>query len=804
MTNRTTSLLAALLLAALPSTVHAQITGGGLPPGPVIPIACPPPTAARCANATFMTGTYAPGSCYAEQRQTCADALAAKWPSQFTGGTAVPEFLPDTDATPRPPVGANLLPGRASAYSTSALQLYASADSVFLVDPLATRLIRQQPIPGFLRDLFRPGLLFAGDGTAVTSCREYTYKRFWDYTEYQADVAACEGDGACIFNATYTGTHAIASRLLKQRNGATPLDSQIELRVGTYPKNLAAGVAVTDLWDYTNAGFGPGIPSYVPADPVKAAKVLLLKSRLGALPRYVLHDGTAPVPITPVTGLPTNTPPGNPNDPNGNPNDPGNNAPPEEHFFDEWAWHQKMHTRTSALSGAQFQEFRRRRTLLEDRIHELELANVWAASSPGTTGPTKAVHRARAALTDALLGELDLGVDGCLDASSYGCDWSYGDFTERFTRLYSAPMAAANFDCTELLGTKVFSASTVPVNASGPGVLPGEPLPRTDVGPFKKWLDARKAFYKQQFTKLPTYPGTGLGSGVVGSALASNNAFGDRSTFSAGYSYNMAWKVRKIASRADGTACAFAGEIRAEANADAYIFGKNVATVADAAHIVDSRTVLAMDPRKDGGSAHFTSRTTVLDYDLYTPKDEVAPSFAIVAPEQDLASPHARLTVVIAVVPVTIEGWAEIKFGAEGTFAANATNTCAGTARPNFGVNAEMRPHAAADALATVAVGVPGFQFGVKGRVALVHVDVPIRGGINFAEVEGKPVLRFDTHGDLKLDELSGDLSAFAEAAFLTWEKQIFAWDGFHQNFNMWNAESNIDLTAYQLVADAP
>ncbi|MBS2016176.1 MAG: hypothetical protein JST00_25060 [Deltaproteobacteria bacterium] len=801
---------AATVLAANEPTAEAQ-GFPGLPLPPTFPVACPAPTAARCANPTFMTTVYAPGSCYAEQRQICADAIKGRWTTAAGGsGIATPEFLPDTEAAPRPPIAANLLDGRFGAYATSAILLASSADPTFQVEPLPQQLLRQQPLPPFLKSFFDPNQQYHSNGTTIRSCREYTYKRFWDYTRYQDDVAACERSGACIFDATYTGDHAIARRTLRQRNGATPLDSQIELRVGTFPKNLFAGATAPELWDYTNAGFGPGIPSYVPADPIKAAKVATLKARLAALPRYVLGSGSGimvgPPPVSvltppPLVNLPPNgDPSGDPPGGNGNPN-----GPPLERFFDEWAWHQAMHDRTTTVSPAQFLELAQRKAAFAERIRDLQLANVWAASSPGTTAATKAVHRARAAFTDALLTELDLGVDGCLDASSYACDWSYGEFADRFTRLYGPEMNAANADCTELVGPKAFSAAAVPVDASGPGVLPGQPLPRTDVGPFKAWLDARKAALKAQFLKVPTYPGTGLSDGVVGSQLTSSNRFGDPSTFGAGYSYDIGWNVRKIAQRGDGTACAFAGELRANAEADAFLFGRNVASITDSAHVIESKTRITMDPREYGGAPHFTSATSVLDYDLYTPRDEVAPTFSIVAPDQNLPTPlRVRATFVVVVVPVTIEAWPELKFGAEGTFGANATNTCATTVRPNFGLNAEMRPHADADAIATVAVGVPGFQFGVKGRVALIHVDVPIRGGINVAEVDAKTVLRFDTSGFMKLSELSGNMSVFAEALFLTYEKQIFAWDGFHQDLEMWNAESSIDLEAYRLTPVKP
>lgn len=790
-----------------------------LPHRPPITLDCSNPPAAACSNPKVMNTEWPAGSCGDQQRQACATRLLASWTATATkDGTSKMEFLPDTETAPRAPVSANLLPGRWAAYDAGGMSVTSSADPTFHVDPLSVQISRAGlPKLAALASAFRPGAPYQGDGTAVSTCREYAYKRFWDYAEFQSEIASCNRDPRCIYDVAYGTSHPIANRVLEERNGSTPLDHQIELVSGVFPKNVFLQAGASMLWPYTTTFAG------IPADPVKAAKVDQIKALLASMPQYKI--GTAPLttgsggsslPVLPIgvstlpdfgslvtpiatfdpnaTDLqlavpPNQLPPGQVNLP------PGQNV---EAFPNEWAWHKAMHDRTTTVTDAEIQEFERRKVDFAGALEDW--MRVIAAESLGKLPSASTYARARKRITDALLTELDLGPNGCLDATKYGCDWAPGEFERRFAHLYGPEMNDAFVDCAELAGaTRTSFDTNVPKGA-----------PRSDVPAFKAWLDTRKAELKAQFVALPTYPGTAPGSGVIGASTSSSNFFGDPKTFGAGYDYDIGWFVKKKAQRStsDTRACAFTGRLQAMVHADAKLLGQNVASLLGADHVVKSESWVDMDPDANGGAPHVHSETSIMGEDIYDKEDAVAPSaWEVTASPGTIESPHAQLTFVVVVVPVTFEAWAELRFGANASASGRATNTCAIAGKdPQFGINVALGPYAYVDAVGTIAVGVPGFEVGVKGNIGLVHVDVPISGGVNMAEraSDHAPVLRFDTKGQLKLRELDGSMSLFAEALLLTYEKEIFSWNGFHQDIDMWKAQSDVDLSAYQIVPPAP
>ena len=411
--------------------------------------------------------------------------------------------------------------------------------------------------------------------------------------------------------------------------------------------------------------------------------------------------------------------------------------------------------------------------------------------------------------------EWDLGNDGCMSNASYACDWSPDDFRDEFTHLFGKEMQAAYMDCTQLGGSTRFLPANVPSDAwvSVDGVW--FPQPTGDVPAYKAWSDARKRELLKQFAALPKYPDGVAAPGHIGSKMSGNNAVGDRSLFQAGYDYSIDWDVRKVIQKSDTDrqACAYAGAFSAIFHADATLLTINAAQAMGVRasndglqHIASSETSVVEDARVAGGAPRVSTHTTILDNDVYEAvKDSYIATWTAPVQERTADTNHFQQTVVIVVVPVTFAAWGQFSYGATASLSTSATIDCVNS--PKFGVNLELKPYVHADAVGTIAVGFTGFEVGVKGQVALVHVDMPITGGMNVTEnnpTERKPVLRFTTRGDVELSELSGSVSAFAEAFWLTYEKELFQWNGLHQKLNMWKTDSDVELAAYRLADACP
>jgi hypothetical protein len=236
----------------------------------------------------------------------------------------------------------------------------------------------------------------------------------------------------------------------------------------------------------------------------------------------------------------------------------------------------------------------------------------------------------------------------------------------------------------------------------------------------------------------------------------------------------------------------------------------NDATGSSVKHIVSSETSAAVDP-VGTNLATLGSHTTILTDEVYTPINDSEPAsytWNVPLAEGSAETPDATATFVVVVVPVTVGAHAALHFGANLDATVGATSVCNQPSlppipNPTFGVNANLTPWANLDGVVEIACGVPGFEIGVKGDITLVRVSAPITGGLNVQSADGSPsglAMVFNTTGNLKLGELSGSVSLFAQALFLSYEKQLFAWDGYTQNLSLWNTTASISLPAYSTV----
>ncbi len=99
------------------------------------------------------------------------------------------------------------------------------------------------------------------------------------------------------------------------------------------------------------------------------------------------------------------------------------------------------------------------------------------------------------------------------------------------------------------------------------------------------------------------------------------------------------------------------------------------------------------------------------------------------------------------------------------------------------------------DADGRLAIGVPGFSFGVNGHVDVLSATLPASARFLVVDDGGTPSLLLETKARLDATLLAGSLSVYAEALFLYAEKTIFGWEGIAVGLPIWNTTVKVPLT---------
>jgi hypothetical protein len=152
-------------------------------------------------------------------------------------------------------------------------------------------------------------------------------------------------------------------------------------------------------------------------------------------------------------------------------------------------------------------------------------------------------------------------------------------------------------------------------------------------------------------------------------------------------------------------------------------------------------------------------------------------------------------TVVSVIIPVTLRGWATFHAGVKYTISASldranidsrSKKTPDPIDRKPFYLKNEIKPYTSIDGNVSVAIGVPGFEVGVKGSLNLIRLGLPYHtsasvkfhdGGDNSKKSAGNRY-EADQGLDFTLSTLSGAISGYVEVLAWSAEAELFHWDG--------------------------
>jgi hypothetical protein len=190
-------------------------------------------------------------------------------------------------------------------------------------------------------------------------------------------------------------------------------------------------------------------------------------------------------------------------------------------------------------------------------------------------------------------------------------------------------------------------------------------------------------------------------------------------------------------------------------------------------------------------------------------------SFEPASKDETLFDESTTITVVI--VPVTIRGWATFHAGVSYRIVASLDRPNIHTSAANknpFDLHNTIEPYAEIDGNVSVAVGVPGFEIGLKGSLQLIRMGLPYHSDatVSFFESNGPAKApagknpnknrpngnRFKAGQglDFVLSTLSGSVSGFVQVLLWTAEKELFHWDGITSTtpiFSMSAIDADVD-----------
>jgi hypothetical protein len=784
------ALLGALALAA--PAARANLTpprstviggGGGIQP----PGLCPPASVAYCSNPANQGTT-----CWATNTADCArtlkSAFDAAW-HDLTSGPTPPDgpphglftiLLPENMSS-----GGRLIGGAREPYDQRQIRF---VDSDYTYESLMA--FRQLPWNfGSWADGGRTARTtplhpdWEAEGTLVSSCADYVYKTYYDYSRFEDAAASCKEDWICIYNvAVLGGNPGIGMYPLRKDDLAhAPMDVQLrrtvpaytqaknaftlinpaifydvisyrrrsDVAVGLGPISLAAPYTITDRWVWhttvhdSQASYGMTLAEYADIEvrTTRYAELVAayrdLYGRLAAAPGgagsiyQILHPSAVastrcadPPAFDPVTGdpLPCRHPL------------PGSGPP-------SWP--------PDSLAGQ-----------LQEVVNDLR---------------------------DMLIAEWDhhsvadgITVDhGCLDAASTRCDWSPKLFAKEYQGLWKAERERSFQHCIDGSGDNFTPANYPSVN----------PSDQADCDAFDRWL-ANAVVVRGALLKDLPWTTDGDGRDVVGRDTHGGKQLGDPRYFYVDYGYRAGYSV-SFGRASDGTTiCNAQGRIGGGLSAKVSIAALASMTVLDAA--LDARAGQGGD-----ATAYAQGHLIVFDRQLYSSGGEVRASDFNLSPASpsDLSKSAGfdMIIPVAGVIPVHLHAGVEFQTGLGWSVDGEAPQTC-DTSSPLMDLHGSISPYAKVSGVLSAALGVEiaglGAEAGVRGNLDLLEASMPVTVSLGLGAAlndDGhvRPSLTLGTSASIDLTALSGTLNAYAEVCVLPFvcesaEKEIYSWHGVH------------------------
>ncbi|NVJ15777.1 hypothetical protein [Myxococcus sp. AM010] len=576
------------------------------------------------------------------------------------------------------------------------------------------------------------------DGAQVTSCQEFVDEKYLDFSRFEREAGRFGDDDRAFFKAAY-GKDGIANRVLYSRD-------QEKLA----PIWDGARTAKNAYFRFTPGPYPKGTEAYVfKSEAAKLANNV--EARNWVAPSDAWHKEQA---------------------------EKFNNVPDD--LLNHHQVEQESFTALLRQREAVYAEWAVASKLLRARDHKTEELDKQTAER--LFGLDKAIEESL----------VKAQKDGCLDAQGATvCDWS----PRRYKTMLEAAMAPrreADLQACVFLTGNDFGPESFVRNADK---LKLKGLDKKDYTSSSSLLTQYIAVYGAHIRDLlvPLTPSTGA---VRHGGESSDSGYAGGDTFGGGYDYVAGWEYiqpgSSLRNKTLGAWCDSDVRLCGEFNAYANVFGSTrheVAHLSGEAGTEGNGIRLKLDARVMGTSLYSHDQHYPLRVTFY----EGRPVF-----KSDAAK--ASATFVVVVVPVTVQGGLSAEAGVKLNIGGAVNRNCA---EDLLGVDlyGTITPFAAVKGFASVGIGVPGLQVGVRGELLITRVNVPLYGDIGL--YLSSPVhptnpntlfLRASSKLDIELRFLDGSIKLFGELAFLKGETTIVSWNGFGNSWNIYNETRSLPL----------
>jgi hypothetical protein len=346
-------------------------------------------------------------------------------------------------------------------------------------------------------------------------------------------------------------------------------------------------------------------------------------------------------------------------------------------------------------------------------------------------------------------------------------------------------------ECVRLTGNRFDSASLVAQANAGylsSGGVPG--------GDYTANSAALKGLFGLlgaaiQNLQLPLDPATG--KVLIGDRWSDSGHFGNN-WFGADYSYEAGWQLSDLAKNICDANLHTKGLVTA--NAD--VLGQK-------ASLVDFLAQLdTAEPAPSQVSIHYQTHFRLLGSDIYQPVDNTSPAqFDLTIGATDRSGTlFSSPPIVIPVGPITVNVSGGVAGGVGftstlgGSFARDCNaNTITASATGAF------TPYAHLDAFAQASLGIPSvLEAGIRGNLTLVRIDLPFTSGVGVAWNNATGLtLNGSSNLDLRLSSFGGKIAVFLDSLLYSTEMSLIEWPGVTSNMNLFHLDFSQNLNLMKL-----
>jgi hypothetical protein len=290
--------------------------------------------------------------------------------------------------------------------------------------------------------------------------------------------------------------------------------------------------------------------------------------------------------------------------------------------------------------------------------------------------------------------------------------------------------------------------------------------------------------------QLPIDPSTGRA--MIGDRASDVGVFGS-SLFGANYSYEAGWQLTNLSAGV----CHANVHVKGTLAANATLLGTS-ASVVDFLAQADTS-----EPSFGNVDIAYQTHFRLLGADIYSPVSTDSPAhFDLTVGSTDKSGKLWSVPpIVIPVGPINVNvtGGMSGGVGFDSTLAGGLSRNC-GNNTLSASVNGVFTPYAHLDAFAQAALGIPSvLEAGIRGTLTLVRIDLPFTNGIGISWDGTGLTLNGSSNLDLKLTSFGGKIAVFLDSLLYSTELSLIEWPGVTTNMNLFNLTFNQPLEIIRL-----